>query len=124
MDTSNGDEAAAKPPTPAEAASATPAATDPATTTASATPTPTQETNGEVHADEKPQQPPAAPPVKELTEEEKKALANREKIPNGNIKTAAAAAISAAAVKAKVKQFSLSELLPYQNYYLLKVMKI
>lgn len=104
MDTSNGDEASAKPPTPAETTSAAPTATD-AATTAPATTTPTQETNGEVHADEKPQQP-TAPPVKELTEEEKKALANREKIPNGNIKTAAAAAISAAAVKAKVKQLT------------------
>ncbi|XP_066934633.1 SWI/SNF complex subunit SMARCC1-like [Clytia hemisphaerica] len=60
--------------------------------------------NGEVHQDEKPQSDaptPAPAPPKEPSEEEKKKLANREKVPVGNIKTAAAAAIASAAVKAK-----------------------
>lgn len=52
------------------------------------------ETNGEVQAEEK--------PCKELTEEEKKKVNKHSEIADGNIKTAAASAIAAAAVKAKV----------------------
>ena len=82
------------------------AATNTTATTVASTPT----TNGEQPAttttptisDEKPTTEPQQPP-KELTEEEKKAIANREKVPIGNIKTAAASAVAAAAVKAKVR---------------------
>lgn len=55
----------------------------------------TTETNGEVAQ-------PEEKPKKELTEEEKKKVNKHSEIPDGNIKTAAAAAIAAAAVKAKV----------------------
>ena len=56
----------------------------------------TVETNGEVPTEEKPK--------KELTEEEKNKVDKHAEISDGNIKTAAAAAIASAAVKAKVKK--------------------
>lgn len=44
----------------------------------------------------------AVSPAKELTEEEKEKVKAHQKLTDGNIKTAASAAIAAAAVKAKV----------------------
>ena len=57
--------------------------------------------NGEVKEDEK-------LPPKELTDEEKTKVRNHQELSDGNIKTAASAAIASAAVKAKVYSIDIS----------------